>query len=94
MDGKGRALDSIFIERLWWSVKYENVYMNVYENGLSLWSGLDPYFQFYNHERLNQSLEYHTPNQKYVSEANNENNYLASNAMKKLFSFYPTQITA
>ena len=66
MDGKGRALDNIFIERLWRSVKYENVYLNVYENGLSLWKGLDKYFQFYNHERLHQSLNYHTPKQKYV----------------------------
>jgi putative transposase len=66
MDGKGRALDNIFIERLWRSVKYENVYLNVYENGLSLWKGLDQYFQFYNHERLHQSLDYHTPKQKYV----------------------------
>jgi putative transposase len=66
MDGKGRALDNIFIERLWRSVKYENVYLNVYENGLSLWKGLDQYFQFYNHERLHQSLDYHTPQQKYV----------------------------
>lgn len=66
MDGKGRALDNIFIERLWRSVKYENVYLNVYENGLSLWKGLEQYFQFYNQERLHQSLDYHTPNQKYV----------------------------
>lgn len=66
MDGKGRALDNIFIERLWRSVKYENVYLNVYENGLSLWKGLEQYFKFYNHERLHQSLDYHTPNQKYV----------------------------
>jgi len=66
MDGKGRALDNIFIERLWRTVKYENIYLNVYENGLSLWKGLETYFQFYNHERLHQSLGYHTPNQKYV----------------------------
>jgi putative transposase len=66
MDGKGRALDNIFIERLWRSVKYENVYLNAYENGLSLWKGLDQYFQFYNHKRLHQSLDYHTPQQKYV----------------------------
>lgn len=66
MDGKGRALDNIFIERLWRSVKYENVYLNVYENGLSLWKGMDQYFQFYNHHRLHQSLDYHTPKQKYV----------------------------
>ena len=66
MDGKGRALDNIFIERLWRSVKYEDVYLHVYENGLSLWEGLDTYFQFYNHERIHQSLDYQTPNQIYV----------------------------
>ena len=66
MDGKGRALDNIFIERLWRSVKYENIYLNVYENGLSLWKGLDKYFQFYNHHRSHQALGYHTPKQKYV----------------------------
>lgn len=65
MDGKGRALDNIFIERLWRSVKYENVYLNVYENGLSLWEGLEKYFQFYNDERLHQSLDYQTPKQRY-----------------------------
>lgn len=67
MDGKGRALDNIFIERLWRSVKYENVYLNVYENGLSLWKGLEQYFQFYNHERLHQSLDYHTPKERYIA---------------------------
>jgi len=65
MDGKGRALDNIFIERLWRSVKYENVYLNVYENGLSLWKGLNDYFRFYNNERLHQSLEYKTPKEVY-----------------------------
>lgn len=64
MDGKGRAIDNIFIERLWRTVKYENIYLNVYENGLYLWKGLEKYFQFYNQERLHQSLDYHTPNQK------------------------------
>ncbi len=44
MDGKGRALDNIFVERLWRSVKYENVYLYVYENELTLWKGLDEYF--------------------------------------------------
>lgn len=66
MNGRGRALDNIFIERLWRSVKYENIYLNVYENGLSLWEGLEKYFQFYNHQRLHQSLGYHTPKEKYV----------------------------
>ncbi len=66
MDGRGRALDNIFIERLWRSVKYENVYLNVYENGLSLFSGLKAYFDFYNNERLHQSLDYQTPQNKYI----------------------------
>jgi len=63
MDGKGRALDNVFVERLWRNVKYENVYLNVYENGLTLWKGLDDYFRFYNNDRLHQSLDYQTPGQ-------------------------------
>ena len=66
MDGKGRALDNIFIERLWRSVKYEDVYLNVYENGLSLWKGLEKYFLFYNNERFHQSLDYQTPKDRYI----------------------------
>lgn len=69
MDGKGRALDNIFIERLWRSVKYENVYLNVYENGLTLWKGLDDYFEFYNNDRLHQSLNYQTPHEVYNTAA-------------------------
>jgi len=65
MDGKGRALDNIFIERLWRSVKYENIYLNVYEDGLSLYQGLKKYFHFYNNERHHQSLDYHVPVKKY-----------------------------
>ena len=65
MDGKGRAIDNIFIERLWRTVKYENVYLNVYEDGLSLHKGLSKYFDFYNNERTHQSLEYKTPNEVY-----------------------------
>jgi len=61
MDGKGRALDNIFIERLWRSVKYENIYLNVYENGLALYAGLETYFDFYNEKRFHESLEYKTP---------------------------------
>ena len=66
MDGKGRALDNIFIERLWRSVKYEHIYLNVYQDGLSLWKGLGEYFRFYNHERPHQSLSYMTPDKCYV----------------------------
>lgn len=69
MDGKGRALDNIFIERLWRSVKYEEVYLNVYENGLSLWKGLDNYFRFYNNQRVHQSLDYKTPQYVYENAA-------------------------
>lgn len=65
MDGKGRALDNIFIERFWRNVKYENVYLNVYENGLDLYKGLAEYFNFYNKERLHQSLGYLTPESMY-----------------------------
>jgi putative transposase len=61
MDGRGRALDNVFIERLWRSVKYEEVYLNDYEGALAAVSGLGCYFQFYNHERLHQSLGYRTP---------------------------------
>lgn len=65
MDGKGRALDNIFIERLWKSVKYECVYLNVYENGLELYEGLKYYFYFYNEIRGHQSLNYQTPQSVY-----------------------------
>jgi len=61
MDGKGRAIDNVVIERLWWSVKYENVYLHSYETGLELYKGLDEYFKFYNTERLHQSLGHKTP---------------------------------
>lgn len=69
MDGKGRALDNVFIERFWRSIKYENVYINVYEKGLDLYKGLDSYIKFYNHQRLHQSLGYKTPKSVYQSAA-------------------------
>ena len=61
MDGRGRALDNIFIERLWRSVKYEEVYLHDYQSVPAAVSGLSGYFQFYNHQRLHQSLGYRTP---------------------------------
>ena len=66
MDGRGRALDNIFIERLWRSVKYECIYLNVFENGAQLYNGLDEYFRFYNTERKHQSLDNQTPNSVYT----------------------------
>jgi len=61
MDGRGRATDNIYIERLWRSVKQENIYLNAYENGQELYTGLKNYFDFYNKKRGHQSLEYKTP---------------------------------
>ncbi len=65
MDGKGRAIDNIFIERLWRSVKYENVYLQAYPDGISLYKGLKSYFEFYNTERFHESLDYATPSEFY-----------------------------
>ena len=61
MDGKGRAIDNIFIERLWRSVKYEDVYLQSYSDGIVLYQGLKKYIEFYNQERFHQSLDYKTP---------------------------------
>lgn len=61
MDGKGRALDNVFVERLWRSVKYEEVYLKDYRHVPDAMSGLSGYFAFYNGERLHQSLGYQTP---------------------------------
>jgi putative transposase len=61
MDGRGRALDNIFVERLWRSVKYEEVYLKDYRHAPEAIGGLSDYFGFYNDERLHQSLGYQTP---------------------------------
>lgn len=61
MDGKGRAIDNIFIERLWRSVKYEHVYLFPASDGLECYSGLKEYFEYYNTQRRHQSLENQTP---------------------------------
>jgi putative transposase len=61
MDGKGRCLDNVFVERLWRSVKYEDVYLNGYEAVPQLQHGLKAYFLFYNEERLHQALDYRSP---------------------------------
>jgi putative transposase len=61
MDGRGRALDNVFIERLWWSVKYEWIYLHEFATVQSLEQGLKDYFRFYCHERPHQALDYRTP---------------------------------
>ena len=65
MDGKGRWIDNVFIERLWRSVKYENIYLKAYESGSALRRGLADYFEFYNAERTHQSLDYRRPDDVY-----------------------------
>jgi putative transposase len=65
MDGRGRAFDNIFVERLWRSVKYEEVYLKDYTNGVDARSNLGNYFRFYNNERYHQSLGYQTPKEVY-----------------------------
>lgn len=65
MDGKGRAFDNIMIERLWRSVKYENIYPNGYEHLPEVKRGLGIYFPFYNESRLHQGLHYRTPAEVY-----------------------------
>lgn len=61
MDGRGRALDNVFIERLWRSVKYEEIYLHDYQNPIELYKGLNEYFRFYNHERPHSALDGATP---------------------------------
>lgn len=61
MDGRGRALDNVFIERLWWTVKYEDVYPKVYASGRDLHRGLSRYFKYYNEERRHSALDRKTP---------------------------------
>jgi putative transposase len=68
MDGRGRAFDNIFIERLWRSVKYEDIYLKDYATVPALDEGLAHYFHFYNHERPHQSLAYRTPAQAHVKQ--------------------------
>jgi len=65
MDGRGRVFDNIFIERLWRTVKYEDIYLKNYDTVTELDQGLDRYFHFYNNERFHQSLDYRTPSQVY-----------------------------
>ena len=61
MDGKGRYSDNIFVERLWRSIKYEEVYLKAYQNGTEARKGIGAYLDFYNRDRPHQALEYRTP---------------------------------
>jgi len=65
MDGRGRALDNVFVERLWRSVKYEEVYLKDYQDGWEAEASLGRYFRFYCDERIHQALDYRTPAEVY-----------------------------
>src|SRR4051794_20636617 len=69
MDGRGRCLDNIFVERLWRSLKYEEVYLKDYTTVTEARAGIECYFRFYNQERLHQSLGYRTPAAIYQARA-------------------------
>lgn len=71
MDGVGRALDNVYVERLWRSVKYEEIYLKEYSSMEELKMSLKRYFAFYNSERFHQSLEYETPDEKYFGSFQN-----------------------
>jgi putative transposase len=68
MDGRGRVFDNIFVERLWRTVKYEEVYLHDYQTVEQAWCGLAKYFRFYNQERLHQALGYRTPQEVYTQD--------------------------
>jgi len=70
MDGRGRCFDNIFVERLWRTVKYENVYPRCYDTVSELKEGIKEYFEFYNNRRLHQSLGYKTPAKVYFKPEN------------------------
>jgi putative transposase len=88
MDGRGRALDNVFVERLWRSVKYEEVYLKDYRDGWEAESSLAAYFRFYGHERVHQSLGYRTPAEVYGERSSRQEAYprksleVARNKMK------------
>jgi len=69
MDGRGRALDNVFIERLWWTVKYEDIYPKDYADGHALHRGVGDYFDYYNNERKHSSLDKKTPREVFMSGA-------------------------
>ena len=68
MDGKGRYLDNIFVERLWRSIKYEEVYLKAYKDRTEAKQGIGTYLDFYNRERPHQALGYRTPQEMFQPE--------------------------
>ena len=83
MDGKGRAIDNVFTERLWRSLKYENVFIRGYETMIEASEGIAEYLQFYNAERLHAAHNYRTPDQVHSLEFNTAFITVGGNALKK-----------
>ena len=71
MDGKGRAIDNVFIERLWRSVKYESIYLNPPESGIDLYKQCQKYFNYYNNERRHQGIDNQIPFKRYLIKQQN-----------------------
>ncbi len=67
MDGKGRSIDNVFIERLWRSVKYKSIYLNPPNSGIDLYQQLNTYFYFYNNQRRHQGIDNQIPAIRYLS---------------------------
>jgi len=67
MDGRGRVQDNIFIERLWWTLKHQHIYLHSFDDGAQLRTGLSRWFEFYNKERPHQGLDGHTPDEVYFT---------------------------
>ena len=78
MDSRGRVFDNIYIERLWRSLKYEDIYLKSYESMKELADGIKKYFRFYNTERFHQSHDYLTPELMYKSFVKEEDLYNAA----------------
>lgn len=69
MDGRGRALDNVFMERLWWTLKFEDIYPKDYSDGHALYRGLNRYFAYYNNERKHSALDRRTPAEVFLQQA-------------------------
>jgi len=72
MDGKGRSIDNIVIERFWRTLKYEDIYLNSYSNFIEAREGIDRFMSFYNNERLHSKIDYATPNEIYYKKLKNK----------------------
>ena len=90
MDGKGRAIDNAFIERLWRSVKYEKLYLYPPKDGIELYQSLAEYFNYYNHERRHSGINNQIPNQKYIQQVKR---LLKVNKLTKTEHIYQTKLS-